>query len=68
MVQEADVTRKALCDVTQEERRLREYVSVARVAFDATNGEAGEAQAAAAVTQVELFGKSGSILLRICLI
>jgi hypothetical protein len=41
MVQEADVTCEALRNVTQEERRLREYISVTRVAIDAANEEAG---------------------------
>ena len=43
IVQEADVTREALRNLTQEERRLREYISVARVALDTANGEADEA-------------------------
>ena len=50
MVQEADVTREALCDVTLEERQLREYISVMRATLDATNGEAGKAKAIIAVT------------------
>jgi hypothetical protein len=43
MVQEANMTCEALHDVTQEERRLREYTSVTRVALDTTYEEAGEA-------------------------
>lgn len=46
----ADVTREALHDVTQEERRLREYTSVTEAALDAMNGEAAEAKAAVAMT------------------
>ena len=34
MVQEANVTREALRDVTQEERRLREYISIAWAMLD----------------------------------
>jgi hypothetical protein len=66
VVQEADVTREALHDVTQEKRQLREYILVARAAFDAANEEAGEAKATATVTQAKLVGKSGSTLLGIC--
>jgi hypothetical protein len=50
MVQEADVRREALRDVAQKERQLREYISAARVAHDATNEEAGKTKAVAAVT------------------
>jgi hypothetical protein len=57
MVQEADVRREALRDVAQKERQLREYISVARVAHDATNEEAGKTKAVAAVTQVDFTGK-----------
>ena len=45
MVQEANVMREALCDVAQEERRLREYISVMRAVLDATDEEASEAKA-----------------------
>jgi hypothetical protein len=65
MVQEADVTHEALHDVTQEKRRLREYISVARATLDVANEEACEAKATAAVTQAKLTGKSGSTLLEI---
>jgi hypothetical protein len=44
------MTREALHNVTQEERRPREYISVVRAALDATNEEAGEAKAAAVAT------------------
>jgi hypothetical protein len=45
------MVREALRDVTQEERRLREYISVTRAELvDAMNEEAGEAWATAAVT------------------
>ena len=57
MVQEADVTHVALRDVPQEERRLREYISITRVALNATNEEANEAKAVAVATQAELAGK-----------
>ena len=50
MVQEADVMREALHDVTQEGRQLREYISVAKAASDATSGEAIEAKAVVAAT------------------
>jgi uncharacterized coiled-coil DUF342 family protein len=50
VVQEADVTREALRDVTQEERRLRECISVMRAALDAMNKEVGEAKATTTVT------------------
>ena len=59
MVQRADMTRVALYNVTREGRRLREYILVAKAAFDATDGEAIEAKAVAAVTQVELTGDLG---------
>ena len=49
MVQEADVTHEALHDVTWEERRLREYISITKAALDAANGEAAEAKATAGV-------------------
>ena len=48
VVQEADVTREALHDMNREARWLREYISAAEVALDATNGETVEAKAAAA--------------------
>ena len=54
------MTREALHDVTQEERRLREYISVARAALDAVNEEFGEAKATVAATQAELTGKLDS--------
>ena len=50
MVQEANMACEALHDVTWEERRLREYISVMRAMLDATNEEAGEARAVATVT------------------
>ena len=49
-MQEADRTREALHDVTQEERQLREYISIAKAALDVTNGEADEARAVVVVT------------------
>ena len=55
------MTHEALCDVTQEERRLREYISVARAALDPKNGEADEAKAVAVATQAELAGEFGFI-------
>jgi hypothetical protein len=58
MVQEADMTHEALHVVTQEKRRLREYISVARAMLDVANEEACEAKATAAVTQAKLTGKS----------
>ena len=61
IVQEANVTREALRDVTHEERRLREYISVARAALDATNREADEAKAMAATSQAKLAGELGFI-------
>ena len=64
VVQEADVTCEALCDVTQEERRLREYILVARAALDITNGKADEAKATATATQAELADELGFISLR----
>lgn len=45
------MTCEALHDVTQEGRRLREYISDAKAALDAMDGEATEAKAAAVVTQ-----------------
>ena len=45
VVQEADVTHDALHDVTREERRLREYISVAKATLDAMNREATNAKA-----------------------
>jgi hypothetical protein len=57
MVQEANVTRETLRDVTQEERRLREYTSVRRVALDTMDEEAGEARTTTASAEVELAGK-----------
>ena len=45
VVQEADVTHDALHDVTREERRLREYMSVAEATLDAMNREATNAKA-----------------------
>jgi hypothetical protein len=57
VVQEADVTREALRDVTQEERKLREYISVTQAVLDTANDEANEVKAMAAATQVELAGK-----------
>jgi hypothetical protein len=50
MVQEANMMHEGLHDVPQEERRMREYVSVVRVVLDAVNREAGEAKATAAAT------------------
>ena len=55
------MTREALRNLTQEERRLREYISVARAVLDTTNGEADEAKATAAATQAELAGQLGFI-------
>jgi hypothetical protein len=55
------VTHEALHDVTHKERQLREFISVARVALDATNGEADEAKAVAVATQVELASELGFI-------
>lgn len=40
-------------------RRLREYISVAKVAFDATNGGGAEAKAMVVVAQAELAGELG---------
>jgi predicted nucleic acid-binding Zn-ribbon protein len=60
MVQEADMTRESLRDVTQEERRQREYISITRAALDAANEEVSEAKAAATVTQAELPSKLDS--------
>jgi hypothetical protein len=40
------VTHEALHNVSQEERRLRECISVAKAALDVANGEATEAKAA----------------------
>jgi hypothetical protein len=45
-VREADVTCEALHNVSQEERRLREYISVVKAALDVANGEAAKAKAA----------------------
>ena len=59
------MTHEAHHDVTQEERRLRECISITRVAFDATNEEASEAKAAAMVTQTELTGKLDSTFFEI---
>ena len=56
---------EALHDVTQEERRLREYISITRVALNATNEEASEAKATAVVTQAELTGKLDSTFFEI---
>ena len=61
IVQEANVTHEALHDVTQEERWLREYISVARAVLATANGEADEAKATAAATQAELAGQLGFI-------
>ena len=44
------MTREALRDVAQEERRLREYISVARAALDIMNEEASEAKATTVAT------------------
>jgi hypothetical protein len=66
VVQEADVTREALRDVTQEERQLREYISVAQAALDTVNEEAGEAKATTAATQAELTGKLDPIFFGVC--
>ena len=64
VVQEADVTREALHDVTQEEGQLREYVSVMRAVHDAMNEEASEAKAAAVAAQAELIVKLDSAFFR----
>jgi len=61
VVQEANLTHEALRNVTQEERRLREYILVARAALDATNGEADEAKATVATTQAEHASELGFI-------
>ena len=61
VLQKADMTHEALRDVTQEERWLREYISVARAVLATANGEADEAKATAAATQAELAGESGFI-------
>ena len=45
MVQEANMACEALHDVTWEERRLREYISVAKATLDAMNREATNAKA-----------------------
>jgi hypothetical protein len=66
VVQEADVTREALHDVTQEERQLREYISVTRAALDTTNEEADEAKAVATATQAELTSKLDPIFFGVC--
>jgi hypothetical protein len=60
-VQEADVTREALHDVSREERQLREYISIVEAALDAMNGEAAEAKATVAATRAELVGELDSI-------
>jgi hypothetical protein len=60
MVQEANVMCEALRDVTQEERRLREYTSVTRVALDTTDEEVGEARTAAVAAEAELASKLDS--------
>jgi hypothetical protein len=65
-MQEADVTREALRDVTQEERQLREYISVTRATLDTANEEADEAKAAAAATQAELASKLDPIFFGVC--
>jgi hypothetical protein len=62
------MTCEALHNVTQEERRLREYISVTRAALDATNEEAGEAKATSTATQAELTSKLDSTFFRIYLI
>ena len=56
------MTCEALCDVTQEERRLREYISAVRAALDAINREVDEAKAAAVATQAELADESVLVL------
>ena len=59
MVQEADMTHEALHNVTREERRLMEYISIMKATFNAMDGEANEAKAAVAVAQAELVGELG---------
>lgn len=51
------MTCEALHNVTWEERRLREYISVMEVALDAMKGEATEAKAIAVATLAELAGE-----------
>lgn len=68
MVQEANQTREALRNIAQEGRRLKEYVTAARAALDATNKEAGEAKAAAAVAWVKLASKFDFAFLGLVLI
>ena len=60
------MTHEALRDITQEERRLREYILVVRAALDATNEEAGEAKDVVVVTQAELAGKLDPTFFGIC--
>jgi len=59
------VTREALHDVTQEERRLREYISVARMVVDTINEEAREAKATVVAARVELVVKLDSAFFRL---
>jgi formyltetrahydrofolate synthetase len=68
MVQEADMTHEALCDITQEERQLREYTLVMMATLDAVNEEAGKAKATAAAAQAELVGRLDSAFFRFYMI
>lgn len=59
------MTHEALHNEIHEARWLREYISTLEAALGATNGEATEAKATAALSQVDLAGELNFIFFKI---